>query len=128
MEVQDAARSPTPLRSDYIKLFLQRIRSLIEKLKSPQRLGKEAALLQDVLVRLRLWEKDLAIRSGHFGQYEGSNESMVQLLSLQVGKIDDKVRDIEKMEESREDNMFGYASNPLDSAIAKDKNVIHCSY
>jgi hypothetical protein len=130
MEVQDVARSPTQSRDDYMKLLLlERIRSLIKKRKSPQRLGKDAALLQDVLVRLRLWEKDLAICSEHFDQYEGSNESMVQLLLHQVGKIHDKVGEIEKMEESREDDMFGYdASNPLNSAIVQDKNVVHCSY
>ena len=70
----------------------------------------------------------MAIRSEHFGQYERSNESMVRLLSRQVGKIDDKVREIEEVEESREDEVFRYISNPLNPTIAKDKDVVHCSY
>jgi hypothetical protein len=73
--------------------LLQRIRTLIEMFKSFQRVVKEVALLKDSLLRLRLWEKDLAVRSDCFGQYEADsgNENMVQLLKDQIWKIDHKV-------------------------------------
>jgi hypothetical protein len=113
MNIPHAPRNPV-----HMELPLQRIRRLI-KLMSAQKAPKEVALLKDILVRLRLWEKDLAVHSEYFGQYEADagNENMVQLLSHQIWRIGDKVHDIEKMQELGEGDMFGYATITLCAAL-----------
>jgi hypothetical protein len=81
----------SPSQEDYIAQLLGRIRVCMRALKNQDH-QDDAALLQDLIIRLRLWKKDVAIGTEPFRQYRLNNPDMDNLLGDQIGQIDSRVQ------------------------------------
>lgn len=99
MDQPQESRSPSPLRNDHASQLLERMRGGLQALKV-QNLHEDANILQDLIIRIRLWRKDMALDSLPFMQYQSENVRMVRLLKDQITKIESIIRELETANEN----------------------------